>query len=248
MASAVCTGIAASYYYIHSRRVSTTTSEIKTGDVAAPSVRLPPLPQLDDSKGPEYDSETTKVVFVLGGPGVGKGTQCARLVRDYDFVHLSAGDLLREERQRPNSPYGDLIEYYIREGKIVPQEITISLLRNAMRGYTSKTRFLVDGFPRSIEQGIEFEMIVCPSAMVLFFECGEEEMLKRLMGRSQNSGRSDDNVESIKKRFRTYQMTTVPVREFYTDLGKLRSINSVGNVDEVYERTKQIINEFVQLN
>src|SRR6201996_4911431 len=76
-------------------------------------------------------SEAT-VIFVLGGPGSGKGTQCARLVKDFKFKHLSAGDLLREEQNRAGSEFGDLIAEYIRDGKIVPMEVTIQLLENAI--------------------------------------------------------------------------------------------------------------------
>ncbi|KAF9146246.1 hypothetical protein BG015_011647, partial [Linnemannia schmuckeri] len=100
--------------------------------------------------------QDTTVIFVLGGPGAGKGTQCANLVRDFGFVHLSAGDLLREEQQRPGSQYGELIKTYIREGNIVPMEVTIALLENAMLASGQK-RFLIDGFPRKMDQALKFE-------------------------------------------------------------------------------------------
>lgn len=77
-------------------------------------------------------SEKPKIVFVLGAPGAGKGTQCSKIVEEFGFVHLSAGDLLREERQRPESEFGELIEDCITNGKIVPVEVTCSLLENAM--------------------------------------------------------------------------------------------------------------------
>ncbi|PJF18475.1 UMP-CMP kinase [Paramicrosporidium saccamoebae] len=243
----VCSGLAAGYYYSSIPMVSAAPSAAeKTG--AMQSSALPPLPKLDTSHSAAFNAENTTVVFVLGGPGVGKGTQCTKLVEEFDFVHISAGDLLRDERQRKGSPYGELIEHYLREGKIVPHEITISLILNAMKSSSpSKNRFLIDGFPRNIDQGIEFETAICPSKMVLFFECGEDEMLKRLMVRSQSSGRTDDNVDSIKKRFRTFQDSTMPVREFYSDLGKLRAVNCVGSVGEVYERTKKAVHELAEI-
>ncbi|MCO5580076.1 hypothetical protein L7F22_033942 [Adiantum nelumboides] len=167
---------------------------------------------------PTFDSEKVLVIFVLGGPGAGKGTQCERLVSQYGFVHLSAGDLLRAEQNRQGSQYGQLIADHIKEGKIVPQEITIALLRNAMDqavasgGKTlaghdvgpehkdkwtgGKGRFLIDGFPRKMDQA------VCNSRFVLFLHCSEEVMLGRLLERGKTSGRADDNEESIKKRFR----------------------------------------------
>ena|SRR5579871_1414579 len=97
---------------------------------------------------PLYSSDEINVVFVLGGPGAGKGTQCAYLVRDYDFKHLSAGDLLREEQDRPDSQFGDMIKEYLREGKIVPSEVTVHLLENAVRNSNEqegKSWFLIDG-------------------------------------------------------------------------------------------------------
>lgn len=248
--AAIATGAGAAtacYLTTPSMVLANVSKEVKVGDAAAPSIRIPTLPELDLNHGPVYDPSQVTVVFVLGGPGVGKGTQCAKLVQELDFVHISAGDLLREERARRGSPYGDLIDHYIREGKIVPHEITISLLHKAMESHRERKRFLIDGFPRDVEQGIAFEMAICPSQMVLFLECSEEEMLKRLSNRSLFSGRSDDNKESIKKRFQVFQEATMPVREFYRDVGKLRAISCVGSVDEVYAKTKTAILEATHL-
>ncbi|WAR23031.1 KCY-like protein, partial [Mya arenaria] len=115
------------------------------------------------------------VVFVLGGPGAGKGTQCENIVRDYGFVHLSAGDLLREERQRPSSEFGEEIEGHIKNGTIVPVQITCSLLRRAMEESGEK-KFLIDGFPRNKDNldGWNNAMKgVADVRMVLFFNCSE---------------------------------------------------------------------------
>ncbi len=204
-------------------------------------IDIPPLPVFDESAGPAFSPADTAVVFVLGGPGVGKGTQCQRAVEEFSFVHLSAGDLLREERAREASPYAGVIEYYIREGKIIPQEITISLLLAAMRLAGGSGRFLIDGFPRTVEQGILFEKVVCPSSMVLFYECSEDEMLSRLMARSVDSGRTDDNPDTIRKRFRTFQHSTIPVREHYRAQNKLYTINCSGLIKDVYEETRALI-------
>ena len=103
---------------------------------------LPPREQ------PLWKTEQAKVIFVLGGPGAGKGTQCANLVRDYDFTHLSAGDLLREEQNRPGSKTGEMIKEYIKNGTIVPMEVTIQLLETAMGNAMiqhNKRLFLIDG-------------------------------------------------------------------------------------------------------
>jgi len=99
-----------------------------------------------DKPTPTFSPDKTSVVFVLGGPGAGKGTQCANLVRDYGFTHLSAGDLLRAEQDRTGSEFGDMIKSYIKDGKIVPMEVTVQLLENAVMDVNQgKGRFLIDG-------------------------------------------------------------------------------------------------------
>ncbi|KAI0303452.1 UMP-CMP kinase [Multifurca ochricompacta] len=197
-----------------------------------------------EPKKPILDKEKVSVIFVLGGPGAGKGTQCSLLVEKYNFSHLSAGDLLRAEQDRPDSHFGDLIRTCIREGTIVPMEVTIKLLENAMlaelrsksgEGWTNgKGRFLIDGFPRKMDQALKFEEDVCLSSLVLFFTTDEETMLKRLLKRGETSGRDDDNIESIKKRFVTYRETTMPVIEHYEKLGKVAEIDSSSPVDQVH--------------
>ncbi|KAL7283117.1 UMP-CMP kinase [Trametes coccinea BRFM310] len=201
---------------------------------------------------PVFDHEKVKVFFVLGGPGAGKGTQCANLVQDFGFCHLSAGDLLRAEQNREGSEYGDLIRKYIREGQIVPMEITIKLLENAMRAELAKPhttegwedgrgRFLIDGFPRKMDQALKFDEDVCLSTMVLFFTTTEEEMLKRLLERAKTSGREDDNEESIRKRFRVYKEQTMPVIEHYSKEGKVATIDATATIEEVHQKAKEII-------
>ena len=113
-----------------------------------------------DSRG--RPREPWKVVFVLGGPGSGKGTQCARIVERFGYVHLSAGDLLRAER-KPGSNKADMINSYIKAGKIVPAEVTVGLLKDAMERATAVgpvPGFLIDGFPRSIDNAEYFDRML----------------------------------------------------------------------------------------
>ncbi|CCC06417.1 unnamed protein product [Sordaria macrospora k-hell] len=192
---------------------------------------------------PAFSPTDVTVIFVLGGPGAGKGTQCARLVRDYGFTHLSAGDLLRAEQDRPGSQYGALIQDCIKNGAIVPMEVTVALLENAMRdtlssSNTTKGRFLIDGFPRKMDQAVKFEEVVCPAKMVLFYECPEAEMEKRLLERGKTSGRADDNAESIRKRFRTFVETSMPVVEYFEKQGKVVKVDSTPGPEKVYEETR----------
>ncbi|WWC98065.1 hypothetical protein V866_004955 [Kwoniella sp. B9012] len=207
------------------------------------------------SDKPVFDQEKVTVIFVLGGPGAGKGTQCERLVKDYGFKHLSAGDLLREERNRPGSTYGELITEYIREGKIVPQEVTIKLLENAMSSTLASPpstdsawsnghgRFLIDGFPRKMDQALKFDESVVKSSFVLFFSTTEAILLERLLERGKTSGRDDDNKESIVKRFRTFVETSMPVVDYYRKLGKVVEIDSSPPIDEVYQKVRVEIDQ-----
>jgi UMP-CMP kinase len=135
-----------------------------------------------------------RVIFVLGGPGAGKGTQCSNLVEEFDFVHLSAGDLLREERANAASQYGELISSYIKDGKIVPVEITVKLLLNAMNK-SGRSAFLIDGFPRNADNLAGWERVVGKQAQVLgclYFDCPEAVMEARLLERGKTSGRTDE--------------------------------------------------------
>ncbi|CEO58647.1 Uridylate kinase [Penicillium brasilianum] len=200
---------------------------------------------------PRFSPEEVTVLFFLGGPGSGKGTQSANLVKDYGFVHLSAGDLLRAEQLREGSQYGQMIKTYITEGKIVPMEVTVNLLSNAMRDSLdanppapgTKARFLIDGFPRKLDQAVFFEETVCPSELVLFLDCPEDVMEARLLKRGETSGRDDDNAESIRKRFRTFVETSMPVVDDFEAKGKVVKVQATGSVEEVYAQVKKGIEE-----
>eukprot|EP00616_Rhizochromulina_sp_CCMP1243_P010068 CAMPEP_0118978714 /NCGR_PEP_ID=MMETSP1173-20130426/24342_1 /TAXON_ID=1034831 /ORGANISM="Rhizochromulina marina cf, Strain CCMP1243" /LENGTH=207 /DNA_ID=CAMNT_0006928925 /DNA_START=98 /DNA_END=717 /DNA_ORIENTATION=+ len=180
-----------------------------------------------------------KVIFVLGGPGAGKGTQCAKLVDDFGLVHLSAGELLRKERAS-GSPDGQLIEEYLRDGRIVPVSISLGLLRQAMDGDAGSC-FLVDGFPRNWDNVEGWNELMQDSAevlCVLFLDCPEEEQERRLLIRGETSGRSDDNLESARKRFKTFHQETMPVVGHYESLGLVRRVPADGMQDEVYAHTR----------
>jgi UMP-CMP kinase len=135
--------------------------------------------------------------------------------------------LLRAEQKREGSKYGEIINHYIKEGLIVPMEVTIALLEQAMKEAIAEgkeKRFLIDGFPRKMDQAVKFEEVVVPSKLVLFFECPEEVMLKRLLKRGESSGRVDDNIESIKKRFAVFADTSMPVIEAYEKQNKVKKV------------------------
>lgn len=191
-----------------------------------------------------------EVVFVLGAPGAGKGTQCSLISKEFGFVHLSAGDLLREERQRPGSEYGEMIEEKIRNGEIVPVEVTCSLIHKAMLK-SGKTQFLIDGFPRNKDNLEGWQKVMSDKAkllFVLFFECSREVCTQRCLNRgAAGSGRSDDNLESLKKRFNTYLNDTMPIIEHYDAQGLVRRVNSENPPEEVFKDVKQVFQKIENL-
>ncbi|XP_027106649.1 UMP-CMP kinase 3 [Coffea arabica] len=190
-----------------------------------------------DANGSLLTDKKVTVVFVLGGPGSGKGTQCANIVEHYGYTHLSAGDLLRAEI-KSGSENGTMIQNMIKEGKIVPSEVTIKLLQRAMNE-SGNDKFLIDGFPRNEENRAAFELVTgMEPTFVLFFDCLEEEMERRLL--SRNQGREDDNIETIRKRFRVYMESSLPVIEYYNSKGKVRKIDAAKPVEEVFEAVKEV--------
>ena len=178
-----------------------------------------------------------RVLFVLGGPGAGKGTQCARLAAEFGMVHLSAGELLRAERAS-GSAEGAMIDEYIREGRIVPVAVSLGLVRRAMRA-AGACRFLVDGFPRNFDNVDGWAAEMGASAAVdgvLFFDCDEAELERRVLGRGE--GRTDDNVASARKRFATFAAETMPVVEHYEAAGLLTRLDGARELEAVWRATR----------
>lgn len=206
------------------------------------------LSKPDEAKG----KLTPIVIFVLGGPGSGKGTQCGLITEHFNIVHLSAGDLLRAEQSDASSPYSMLINSCIKDGKIVPVEITCKLINNAMEKNMEtcsteekegcRSVFLIDGFPRNMDNLNGWKKEVGHDARcVLFLECSEEKLEERLLERGKTSGRADDNIQSIKKRFNTFQSETLPVVDKFRAAGKLRVINAEQDVPTVFANVQKIL-------
>ncbi|KAJ8278929.1 hypothetical protein COCON_G00059950 [Conger conger] len=191
-----------------------------------------------------------QVIFVLGGPGAGKGTQCTKIVETFGYTHLSAGDLLRGERMREGSEFGQLIDTYIKDGRIVPVEITINLLKKAMeetmRLDQQNFRFLIDGFPRNQDNLQGWASVMEDKAdvkFVLFFECSDQVCIDRCLERGKSSGRTDDNRESLEKRIKTYLQSTRPIIEQYQQQGKVRTVDASRGVDQVFADVKALLDK-----
>lgn len=193
------------------------------------------------------DLPNCQVVFVVGGPGAGKGTQCGLLEERLKggWKHLSAGDLLRAERTA-GGELGDLINNKIKNGELVPSHVTVKLLENGMKAAyaTNKTtNFLIDGFPRSFENQDAWNdsMRHHTIKFMLDFECPEEVLVGRLLERGQSSGRSDDNIEVIRKRFHTHQKECIPIIQRCEKEGiMIHKIASDQAVEQVYKMVSSL--------
>lgn len=242
--------------------------------ITGPSIRpstFGSLPFLDTSALDESTPKQHRVLFVLGGPGAGKGTQSDLIVDNYKCVHLSVGELLREARASESNPHAELIEDCLVHGKIVPVEISLELLKNAMDeayerpaadGSKYGTRiFLVDGFPRNFDNlsGWTDNMPQAASCMgALVYDCPQDVLEARIMSRAETSGRSDDNLTSARKRFRTFQMQTMPVVRALEEVEKAQDaedptgnsrirmthIEATGTVEEVWDATKAAMDAY----
>nr|KAF6283028.1 adenylate kinase 1 [Pipistrellus kuhlii] len=172
----------------------------------------------------EEKLKKTKIIFVVGGPGSGKGTQCEKIVQKYGYTHLSTGDLLRAEVSS-GSARGKMLSEIMEKGQLVPLETVLDMLRDAMMAVVETSKgFLIDGYPREIGQ----------PTLLLYVDAGAETMTKRLLKRGETSGRVDDNEETIKKRLDTYYKATEPVITFYEKRGIVRKVNAEGSVDSVF--------------
>lgn len=177
-----------------------------------------------------------KVVFVLGGPGSGKGTQCDKIVAKYGFTHLSTGDLLRDEVSS-GSERGKKLTAIMEKGELVPLETVLELLKDGMLKAASTSKgFLIDGYPRELDQGLRFEKDVAGVNGCLYFEVADDTMVKRLLKRGETSGRVDDNEETIKKRLATFHQHTQPVIDHYKGQGKACEINAEGAIDDIFAK------------
>jgi UMP-CMP kinase len=204
----------------------------KLGVAPAPTVTL-------HHYDPRQPCPKPNVVFVLGGPGAGKGTMCELAEAQLGWTHLSTGDLLRSELEAAGPRASD-IKAFIDAGKLVPDSIVMTLLSSAMERLTrttGKNNFLIDGFPRSLSNleawyeafGRETEL-----PKMLFFECPYPVLEQRILGRAKYSGRSDDNVNSMKLRFDTFKAETLPTVALFKAAGKCIEINTSQDRQAVY--------------
>lgn len=181
------------------------------------------------------------IQFILfGPPGSGKGTQAAKLADKYDLYHISTGDLFRSETANKTALGLKALEF-MSQGQLVPDEITIGMLKNKMSSLQQVSGFIYDGFPRTSPQADALDCLLEESNqsidLLLSLQVPEDEIVKRILNRGKTSGRPDDNDEAIiRKRIQVYLDETSIVFEHYAKTGKSKHINGMGTIDEIFER------------
>ncbi|MFW5793030.1 MAG: adenylate kinase [Bacteroidota bacterium] len=186
-------------------------------------------------------------IIIFGPPGSGKGTQSSLIVQKYNLVHLSTGDILRQEIEEQTA-VGKEAKKFIDDGLLVPDEIVLKILYHKASDNALAEGFVFDGFPRTIVQAEILDKMLekrkMPIDVVISVEVKEEELFKRMMGRAEDSGRSDDNEETIKKRIEVYKNQTYPLIDYYRRQGKLVAVNGMESVDKVFEKISRSIDFF----
>ncbi len=178
-------------------------------------------------------------LIILGPPGAGKGTQAKKIAEHYDIPAVSTGDIFRSN-VRDETPLGLKVKEILDTGGYVPDEVTNDLVRNRLSEPDAQGGFLLDGYPRTMDQVRELDEILAeqghPLEEVLELTVDAEEVVERLLKRAQTDGRSDDTEEVIRNRQQVYAQQTAPLVDLYRERGLLVQVDGLGEIDEVAER------------
>ncbi|MBD5200856.1 MAG: adenylate kinase [Bacteroidales bacterium] len=186
-------------------------------------------------------------LVLFGAPGSGKGTQSAKLIDEYGLYHISTGEVLRDHIAR-GTDLGKIADQYISKGQLIPDDLMIDILDDVLeKNAAGKKGVVFDGFPRTIPQAKALKELLQRRGTdlhaVVGLEVPEEELIDRMLKRGQQTGRADDNEDTIKKRLEVYHNQTEPLRDFYTAENKYLGINGTGVVDEIFDNIAQGIKE-----
>jgi adenylate kinase len=191
-------------------------------------------------------------LILFGPPGSGKGTQSEKLIAKYHLKHLSTGDLLRSEISRKTT-LGLEAKKFMDKGNLVPDEVVIGMINDALDNNPEAKGFLFDGFPRTAIQAEELDNLLsrkntCIDVM-LALNVSEDELIHRLLKRGETSGRTDDNNEQvIRARIAEYHKKTATVADHYQKANKVVMVKGEGTVEEIFERLSGEINRLMQVD
>ena len=176
-------------------------------------------------------------IVIFGAPGSGKGTQSERIVEKYGINHISTGDVLRAEIKN-GTELGKTAKGYIDQGQLIPDELMIDILASVFDSFKDSKGVIFDGFPRTIAQAEELKKMLAERgqdvSIMLDLEVPEEELMVRLIKRGKDSGRADDNEETIKKRLHVYHSQTAPLIDWYKNEKKYQHINGLGSMEGIF--------------
>ena len=184
-------------------------------------------------------------LVIFGAPGSGKGTQSEKLIETYGLFHISTGEVLRDQIAK-GTELGKTADKFISNGQLIPDELMVNILSDLLDSNpATRDGVIFDGFPRTIPQAVALnEMLAKRGAQVnavVGLEVADDELIDRLIKRGAESGRSDDNLETIQKRLAVYHSQTQPLREFYVNEGKYLSIKGSGSIDDIFADIKKSI-------
>ena len=179
-------------------------------------------------------------IVLFGPPGAGKGTQAENIKEHYQLIHLSTGDIFRKNISE-STDLGKLAKSFIDKGELVPDEVTIQMLESEVNKFNGSNGFIFDGFPRTTQQADALDTylhsIGTEVTKMVALNVPEEELVKRLLNRGKESGRTDDqNEDVINNRIQVYEKNTAVLADFYQAQSKFENVNGVGTVDEVTNR------------
>lgn len=179
-------------------------------------------------------------IILFGPPGSGKGTQAKNLVDKYGLLHISTGDLFRYEMGN-DTPLGLEAKSYMKKGELVPDSITIGMLKNKVNTHPDVQGYIFDGFPRNIAQAEALDKFLAEKDQIvdllLSLDVDDTEIVKRILNRGKTSGRADDNDESIiRNRIAVYNSETSPVYDYYAKKGVSKKIAGVGSLEDIFAR------------
>ncbi len=177
-------------------------------------------------------------LVLFGPPGSGKGTQSENIISKFGLLHISTGDILRAE-VAAETPLGVEAKKNMDNGELVPDEVVIGMISSKLDAHPDAKGFIFDGFPRTVAQAEALDKLLefknNPINLVISLEVQEEELIKRLVQRGKESGRSDDNEEIITNRIKQYHAKTAPVADFYKTQDKLVSVEGIGSISDIFE-------------
>ena len=183
-------------------------------------------------------------LVIFGAPGSGKGTQSDRLIEAFGLHHISTGEVLRDHISR-GTELGRIANSYISKGQLIPDDLMIRVLEHLIDSNEDYARdgVIFDGFPRTIPQAIALNKLMADHgekiAAVIGLEVDEDELIKRMLNRGKQTGRADDNLETITNRLKVYHNQTYPLRDFYIEQGIYHAINGNGSVDSIFASIKE---------